>query len=72
MENSNLLFVCLTAFIGVFLVLGSLAGIMKLIMSIFPAVEEKTMTDSAIYAAIATTMSTIYPNTKVTKIEELK
>jgi len=39
-------------------------------MAVFP--EKVIQTDSFLLAAIASVMSTIYPGTKVTKVEEIK
>lgn len=70
MEVTNLLTVCFSAFIAVFFVLTFLAISMRLIIAIFP--EKQKDEDSAIIAAISSTMSSLYPKTKITKIEELK
>jgi hypothetical protein len=69
MEVSNLLTVCISAFIAVFFVLTFLAISMRLIILVFPAKQEE---DSALIAAITSTFSSIYPKSKITKIEEQK
>jgi hypothetical protein len=69
MEVSNLLTVCISAFIAVFFVLTFLAVSMRLIIIVFPVKEKE---DSAVIAAITSTFSSIYPKSKITKIEESK
>jgi hypothetical protein len=60
---------CLSAFIAVFILLGILAILMKITLKVFPA---KAGDSEAVLAAIATTMHSIYPQHKITKIEEVK
>ena len=66
----DILTMCLMAFVAVFILLTVLALVMRLITYIFPMEEEKT--DAALISAISTTYQTIYPNTRITKIEETK
>jgi len=70
MPSVELLEVCFSAFIAVFLLLSLLALVIRLIMAVFP--EKVVQTDSFLLAAIASIMSTVYPGTKVTKVEEIK
>lgn len=70
MEASELLLICVSAFIAVFIVLTILAIIMRIIIVMFP--EEDTGSDAAILAAIVSTVTRLYPGTKITKIEERK
>jgi len=70
MENLNLLAICLSAFIYVFVILTILALLIRLIMLLFPSA--KGADDTALFAAISSTYSGIFPGTKVTNIEELK
>ncbi|MFP4528569.1 MAG: hypothetical protein ACLFQX_08475 [Candidatus Kapaibacterium sp.] len=70
MNTPDLLFMCLAAFIAVFILLTALAVIMRIILRIFPA--KAAVADPAILAAIASTMNSVYPNTQITKIEEVK
>ena len=70
MDTQNLLFISISAFIAVFLVLSVIAIFMKIILLIFP--ESNSDNDTAIYAAIGATVSTLFPGTKITKIEEEK
>ncbi len=70
MESANLLIVCASAFAAVFLLLSVLALVMRLITVVFP--QRDSGTDAVVVAAITTTMSTIYPNARITNIEESK
>lgn len=70
MENLNLLAICLSAFVYVFVILVLLAFLIRLIMFLFPAAKKGD--DTALYTAILSTYSGIFPGTKVTNIEELK
>ena len=70
MPSLELLFVCLTAFVAVGVLLTFLAGLMRLIEAVFPARE--ITTDAALIAAVATAVQTVYPGTQVTKVEEIK
>jgi len=70
MPSNELLLVCLSAFVVVFFLLAMLALVMRLIMAVFP--EKILQSDSAYVAAIASVMSTLFPGTKITKVEEIK
>jgi len=70
MEQTNLLTICLSAFAAVFVLLTFLSALMRLIIMIFP--QKISDTDTAVLAAAITTVSSIYPGTRVTKIEEIK
>lgn len=70
MESPDLLLVCISAFIAVFLILLLLALIMMAITAIFP--QKKQTTDPALVAAIHSTYNAIYPGNKITKIEEVQ
>ena len=70
MESYEIIFICLSAFIAVFLILSILAVFMRLITELFSV--EDTKEDSAIIAALATIVNHNYPGTKITKIEESK
>ncbi|MBD3403387.1 hypothetical protein GF420_10865 [candidate division GN15 bacterium] len=69
MGSIELITVCLVAFAAVFILLSILALIMRAIVAIFP--ERRSGSDQAIYAAIASTYQSLYPGTKVTRIEEI-
>jgi len=70
METIELYMICGIAFLVVFIILALLAFIMRIIMLIFP--EKVAGTDLAMIAAIAATVQTIFPGTKITKLEEKK
>jgi hypothetical protein len=68
MGEPNLATLCLTAFAAVFVLLALLAGVMEIIMRIFP--QKAVQVETAHVAAITTTYSALYPGAKVTRIEE--
>ena len=69
----NLFAICMSSFAMVFFVLTFLAIAMRLIIVIFPERKIKTgADDAAIYAAITSTYSRLFPGVKITKIEEKK
>ncbi len=70
MPSNELLLICLSAIVVVFILLALLALVMRLIMAVFP--ERIIASDSAYVAAIASVISTIYPGTKISKVEEIK
>ena len=70
MDTTELYMICGIAFLIVFIILALLAFLMRLIMLIFP--EKVAEIDPAIIAAVAATVQTIFPGTKMTKLEEKK
>lgn len=70
MQSTDLLMICISAFISVFVLLTLLAVIMRLIIVFFP--QKKAISDAAVLAAVTTVMHSLYPGTKVTRIEERK
>ena len=64
----NLLTACGIAFLAVFVLLSLLAGVMSLITVVFP--ERKRIVDPALVAAITSSVASLYPGARVTKIEE--
>ena len=68
MQETNLISVCLVAFISVFGLLCFLAGVMQLITRLFPV--RVSQVDSAVAAAIATVVTGVIPGARVTRIEE--
>ncbi len=68
METPELLLICAIAFLVVFLILALLAFVMRLIMLVFP--EKVAGADSAIIAAVVAAVHTVFPGTKITKLEE--
>ena len=71
--ESNLFSMCMASFTAVFLVLTFLAIAMRLIIVIFPEKQEDAGDDeAAVYAAITSTYTRLYPGTRVSNIEEIK
>lgn len=70
MNSTDILTISFSAFVTVFFVLSCLAIFMNIIVKLFSV--KKTDTDITIYSAIASAYQTIYPGTKITKIEEVK
>ena len=70
MQTPDLLSICVSAFIGVIVLLGALAAIMRLILMVFPAHEK--IVDAVYMAAIGAAVGNSYPNMKITNIEEIK
>ncbi|KAA3610130.1 MAG: hypothetical protein D8M58_07150 [Calditrichaeota bacterium] len=70
MGSPDILSICISAIITVFLILGGLAVSIQIITRFFPFRQLKE--DTTIYAAITTSHAAIYPGTKITKIEEIK
>jgi hypothetical protein len=64
----NLLTACGIAFLAVFVLLSLLAGLMSLITIVFP--ERQRRTDPVLVAAITSSVASLYPGSRVTKIEE--
>jgi hypothetical protein len=64
----NLFAVCSLAFLTVFVLLGFLALVMHVITLVFP--EKKAELDSAVVAAVSSTVAQLIPGARVTKIEE--
>lgn len=69
MSEISVLAICITAFILIFLLLSFLSIMMRGLTLLFPVVEED---DTATIAAITATYRSIYPDKKVTKIEETR
>jgi hypothetical protein len=63
-------FVCIAAFLAVFLLLVILALAMRLLIAVFP--EKVARSDPALVAAVTTAVSAAYPGMHVTKVEEEK
>ena len=70
MNPPELLVVCLSAFVAVFLLLSFLAVVMRLLISVFP--EKVGGIDSATIAAVTAAAAYAFPGTKVTRVEEIK
>jgi hypothetical protein len=73
MEDYQLLFVCLSSFAAVFVLLTFLAVTMRVLIAVFPEVSEKLATsDAALLAAVTTAAASLYPGMRVTRVEEDK
>ena len=70
MASPNLFLICASAFAAVFLLLAFLSLVMRIMMAIFPQKTPKG--DTAMLAAVAATVSAVYPGTKITRFEEIK
>ncbi len=64
----NLLTACGIAFLAVFVLLSLLAGLMQLITFLFP--ERKSTIEASLVAAITSSVATVLPGARVTRIEE--
>ena len=70
MEPTSLVFISIVAFLMVFLILAVLSLVMRLIIFIFP--EKKSQIEPATLAALTSAVQSIFPGTKITKVEEEK
>ena len=70
MESFEIIYISISALLTVFTILSGLAILMRLIIRVFP--ENKLEEDLAVYSAIASAYSKLYPGTKITRIEETK
>ena len=68
MEAASLFSACLIALVAVFTLLGVLALSIELITAVFP--ERRHTIDPALAAAISTTVASVFPGARVTRIEE--
>jgi Na+-transporting methylmalonyl-CoA/oxaloacetate decarboxylase gamma subunit len=66
--EQNLVAVCGIAFAAVFTLLSLLAVVMQLITVVFP--ERKSIVDPPVVAAISSTVASLVPGARVTRIEE--
>lgn len=66
--TSELLVICISAFIAVFILLSLLAVAMRLLIITCP-VKVTAGPDAAMLAAVTTAVTVAYPGTKVTKVE---
>ena len=70
MNQPGLLVICISAFVAVFVLLGFLAVVMRLLIAAFP--EKVGGIDSATIAAVTAAAAYAFPGTKVTKVEEIR
>ena len=67
----NLLVICVTAFVAVFILLSLLAVVMRALIVVYP--EKVTSgSDAAMIAAVTSAVSIAFPGTKVSKVEEIR
>jgi Na+/H+-dicarboxylate symporter len=69
--GSEVVAMCVSALVAVFVLLGVLAAVMKVILLIFPE-QVKRRADPALLAAVASSVEAAHPGMRVTKIEELE
>ncbi len=69
MASYELLIVCCTAFIAVFVLLSLMAVVMRLLVKLFPAKDAGH--DAALVAAVAVTFKSQYPGARITRMEEV-
>jgi hypothetical protein len=67
MGSSDLLLICVAAFIAVFVLLVILALVMRALIAIFP--EKTGLSDTAMLAAMAVAVSAAYPGARISRIE---
>ena len=79
MGEANLLMICVAAFCAVFVLLAFLALVMKILINVFPekvaaVVPEQVRDDfdAAMLAAVSASVSVVYPQTKITKVEQVR
>lgn len=70
MEQFEIIYISISSFITVFIILSGLAILMQLIIKAFPV--KKAEVDLEVYSAIASVHANLYPGTKITQIEEVK
>jgi Na+-transporting methylmalonyl-CoA/oxaloacetate decarboxylase gamma subunit len=70
MEEANLLAISVSSFAAVFSLLAFLAAVMWTLTRVFP--EKAAKADPAMIAAVTTAVSTFYPETRITKVEEIE
>lgn len=70
MTSPDLLVISLSAFLAVFVLLGFLAAVMRVLMRVYP--EEAPGPDNTLASAITSAAARAFPGTRVTKIEEVR
>ncbi|UCC29614.1 MAG: hypothetical protein JSU86_15590 [Phycisphaerales bacterium] len=69
MDETNLFAVCAAALLAVFILLGLLAAVIRLMAVLLPSRDRPC--DAALVAALGSAAMTVYPGARVTKIEEV-
>jgi len=73
MDSNQLLYICLSSLLAVFVLLSFLAIVMRILVAAFPeALEKLAKSDAALLAAISATITNMYPGLQVTRVEEEK
>ena len=70
MNSPNLLVICLSAFLAVFLLLSFLAVVMRGLIAVYP--ERVGGIDQATLAAMTAAAAYAIPDAKITKVEEIR
>ena len=71
MDSNQLLSICLSSLVAVFVLLSFLTIAMRILVAAFPeALEKLAKSDAAVLAAISATVTSIYPGFQVTRVEE--
>jgi hypothetical protein len=70
MTEPNLLAICVFAFIAVFLLLTTLALVMRVLTTVFPQREDDA--DVALVAALSAAAAAAYPGMRITSIQEIR
>jgi hypothetical protein len=61
---------CISALVAVFVLLGALSAVMRVMLLVFPARMERSA-DMAMLAAVTSAVEAAHPGMRVTNIEEL-
>jgi len=69
MSPQELLLICVSAFLAVFVLLALLSALMRILALVFPATE--TAEDTTVYAAITAAYRHQYPDMIITNIKEI-
>jgi len=73
MDSNQLLYICISSLLAVFVLLTLLAIVMRILVAVFPeALERLAASDAALLAAISATITTMYPGLRATRVEEEK
>jgi len=70
MDEPNLLTICLNAFVAVLVLLSILAGIIRLLITLFP--EKEKSSEAVIASAINMAVQKVAPGATVSRIEEIR
>jgi hypothetical protein len=68
MGSPDILTVCASAFIAVFILLALLSLVMRALIAVFPQLTSSS--DVAVLAAVSAAVAAAYPGVRISKIEE--